>query len=947
MKKLLLTLICITLFSMTMISALDFDNIKSIKDNGKYPDIQIKNAFGLGSTIWSGELTKNSDSCSINCEAEQTITLGKKGVLIQDLKFYDYYTNEEVKINYKIFANGKEYKLGTELEEGNYNVKLEGNKHPLQVIDWIYKTNGITLDEWALWGSKGVLQYYDLNDTTEIVSGVYNLTFRDGTPSFVNLGCLIGGCGSVTVNNNLVVDGSNATNFNDGPHTINYWFNSTDGTDVVLSDMEAKLQVALAANGTTLSVSNVGFSIPIHSTIGVWTMLTLVRNATNTGIYINGTLKQVKGLDGNDTSGIFCLGAKCNTVATDDFVGLIDEVGFWNQSLTDAEITSLYNTGIGLGYFGSAITLNYPVNNNITLNQNVTFNCSFDSPQGISNLSLWTNSTGTWQINQTIELSGTMNSTEFIVYNLPNNYILWTCSGYNQDNNNNFFANTNRTLQVTSYIESNLTYNTSTYETKSEKFSINITKREGLSLTNPKLIYEGTSYTTSSITNGDEIELYKTIDIPTGVNTNSFYFNFTIDKEYSTSNTTQSSVITNFILCNATYPTKFLNITFKDESDNSQINATIPTSTFNYYLGSGSVNKTYSLINNTENFEYDFCATPNQTLNVIPYVQYAKESYPQRIWNPTIQSYSNVTTNQILYLLSSTDGIYTTFQVLNPNDQAVSGVTVTATRIIGESTIQIGVGETSSSGTVTFWVNPDFLTTFTFEKSGFETVTYSDFPTQASYTITFGSIDEPAEDYTRGIVTYINPKQSELFNNTEYVFSFNVTSSYWDLDSFGFNLRLANGSIVGSDSSTTSGSPAEFSYNVNNQSIIYMDYYWIINGTELTGTRYWIITNTELTGWSIKTFFTDLTLYLDSGMFGLDDFGRILIVFMILFISTGIVSYKFGLTSPMSVASMIFAIVFFFDIVVGLIPEIRGIDHLLTYLAGIVLVGLIIKEVSV
>jgi len=46
------------------------------------------------------------------------------------------------------------------------------------------------------------------------------------------------------------------------------------------------------------------------------------------------------------------------------------------------------------------------------------------------------------------------------------------------------------------------------------------------------------------------------------------------------------------------------------------------------------------------------------------------------------------------------------------------------------------------------------------------------------------------------------------------------------------------------------------------------------------------------------------------------------------------------------VTSMIFAIIFFFDVVVGLIPEIRGINYILTYLAGLTLMLAIFNEVS-
>jgi len=105
-----------------------------------------------------------------------------------------------------------------------------------------------------------------------------------------------------------------------------------------------------------------------------------------------------------------------------------------------------------------------------------------------------------------------------------------------------------------------------------------------------------------------------------------------------------------FTLCNTTYSNEFLNISFKDESDSSVINASIPTSTFNYWLGDGSVNKTLTFINNTANPSYPFCSIPlDKSLNVDMVVQYKNTtSYPQRTYDPAVQVLTNTTTNKTI-----------------------------------------------------------------------------------------------------------------------------------------------------------------------------------------------------------------------------------------------------------------------------------------------------------
>ncbi len=562
-------------------------------------------------------------------------------------------------------------------------------------------------------------------------------------------------------------------------------------------------------------------------------------------------------------------------------------------------------------------------------------------------------------INETLNITASDDNLDSCWYNYNGTNITFSCSTGTPATTNITLSNSDTDLIVYSndtvgnlnsevvewdykLFENSRTFNSTAYETSYETYSVNLTANS--SLTGVKLNYNGTDYTMS---NSGNIWSYSR-DLPSSViGSQDFYFKFTYAGDtINSDNDTQTVSSIFFGLCNATYSNDFLNISFKDEADLSTINATITTSTFEYYLGTGTETKTYNFINNTANYDYTFCASPTgETFNVDPYIQYTNSGYPQRIWNPDVQQYNSTVTDKTLYLLGTADGIYVTFQTINSADQTLSGVTITVEREISGSDVNISTGTTGDSGTSTFWLNPDFVHTFTFEKSGFETYTTTFAPTQDSYTVTLsGGTDSSTNLYDKGIKLYYYPTDQELFNDTAYDFAFNLTSSYWDVDSFGFSLRLANGTIVSSDSSTSTGTAALVNYDVNNQSIIYMDYYWIIEGNTTSGTTYWIVTNTNYTGWSIKTFFTDFKAYLDTEMFGIDNFGRLAIVFLILFISVGVMSFKYGLTSPLTITSMIFAIVFFFDVVVGLIPSIRGINYILTYLSGLILALVIVRE---
>ena len=81
-----------------------------------------------------------------------------------------------------------------------------------------------------------------------------------------------------------------------------------------------------------------------------WTMLTVRRNDTDTSLWINGAFD--KDVTNNNPAGDgtdIALGDGTD-VEQPNFNGLMDEIGVWNRSLSDSEITDLYNGGSGITY---------------------------------------------------------------------------------------------------------------------------------------------------------------------------------------------------------------------------------------------------------------------------------------------------------------------------------------------------------------------------------------------------------------------------------------------------------------------------------------------------------------------------------------------------------------------------------------------------------------------
>ncbi len=497
---------------------------------------------------------------------------------------------------------------------------------------------------------------------------------------------------------------------------------------------------------------------------------------------------------------------------------------------------------------------------------------------------------------------------------------------------------------------SNKTFNTSSFETKAETFSINVTANS--SLTEVVLDYNGTNHSTTQ----SGTTYSTTFDIPIGVSNNSVKWDFTYAGDtIESTEYNQNISLTNFSICDGSLTDDFLNISFKDEDDLSVLNASIPTSNFLYYLGSGLINKTYSFSSITNNYNYTFCATPDETLNVDAFVQYKQGTdYPQRIYDPEVRQYTSTVTNQILYLLNSLDGIFVTFQVINSIEQGISGVKITGTRDISGEDVEVASGTTDAAGSVTFWLNPDFSHTFTFVKTGFETVSTSLFPTQPSYTITLtGGEGTGAFDYSRGIAISTRPIGAVL-NDTLYNFNYTISSSFWVLEEFGFTLSYSNGTTIGTQTSTanTGGTVGLDATTGNNGSII-MEYYYLINSTYINATSTWYIFKSN--EYSIQHLLERVVTYIDADMLGVqsDDEGyffKAVFSVLILISVTGILSTRYGLASEQAVSGIIFGVLLLLNNF-NLIPTPPGttfanLGNFLVALVGFMLVVSIFREES-
>lgn len=446
----------------------------------------------------------------------------------------------------------------------------------------------------------------------------------------------------------------------------------------------------------------------------------------------------------------------------------------------------------------------------------------------------------------------------------------------------------------------------------------------------------------------------------TSTSTIAWNWNLTITQNnetlrYNTSFSGATSVQdTQFALCNTSLTSPiFLNITFRDEADEARINASIEASTFNFFVDVHGSRKSHTFSNTSRNYEYDFCASPARTYlnaNVSGFNYKGGTAYPQRTYTENLLLH-NGTYNKTLYLLSSSDGSYTTFQVLTIANAPIENVYVTVEKQDGVFNL-IESKYTDAAGGATFFVNPNTAYRFTFVKGGYKQFQTTLTPTQGTYTITLETSDAAgAQNINRGVIFDINPRNTTLLNQTNYTFSFDIQSDYWTLTEYGFVLtngtNYTGNTIAGGSARGTTGTGSLVSTNINtgNYSQVIMNYYWVINSTYANGTRAWTVASFYQGQYSLLTFCEDLKRFSGSGF---NDFSRGIIAFIFIFIVTAGVNFalaQYATISYISVAGVAFASTAFADYCGSLIPTpIGAIEHFITVLVGLIFLGLVINE---
>lgn len=312
---------------------------------------------------------------------------------------------------------------------GNSTISLITDVDPGDYMDGVWTVAGQSIDRHAVWDdalTAGLQAYWTFNQSTgsnipDAFNGTYNLTAQNmsdtdwkaglinNTLDFGHDGLANQEAAAQTTLGNL------SLNYNNG--SISLWINFTNGGSreeyvmgrVVAGNPEGdfriiknladdKLAWGIRDNAGTFQEISSDAAITNDGSAFVHTVVEWGDNGTR--MYLNGVLQTQKSasiLRPNRTD--WCLGGarrggNCQSGTTIPTMnGSIEEMGIWNRSLSQAEVTQLYNGGAGITFTRSTdsaptVTLNQPANNSAFINANVTFNCTATDDIKVENLSL-------------------------------------------------------------------------------------------------------------------------------------------------------------------------------------------------------------------------------------------------------------------------------------------------------------------------------------------------------------------------------------------------------------------------------------------------------------------------------------------------------------------------------------------------------------------------------
>lgn len=359
------------------------------------------------------------------------------------------------------------------------------------------------------------------------------------------------------------------------------------------------------------------------------------------------------------------------------------------------------------------ITLYEPLETAILNGNNSFFNASIISLNAnITNatLYLW-NASSLINITTNI-INGTSNNTYWNLTNLPQSNYKWNVYGCAINETGTSVCNfnpTNISFSVSFFSVSNFSFAGSVFETSYQGFNITLATNSPLSAT-ARLHYNGSIYNSVGSCNATHCNFINKFDTPLVINpteNRTFFWNISVFTGTNTIDVTTNSysqIVNKLSLISCDVNTnRTLNFSAFDEQNKTRLNPFSFDANFDYYLGTGSVYKNLSILNNSAT-EIGICGNTNLTYYTNAIMAYSAPNstttYTTR--NYFLQKYPiNTSVLQIpLYLLKSSSSTSFILQVQDRNILPVSGALVNAQRCYPglNSNQTVFISRTDSSG---------------------------------------------------------------------------------------------------------------------------------------------------------------------------------------------------------------------------------------------------------
>ena len=347
------------------------------------------------------------------------------------------------------------------------------------------------------------------------------------------------------------------------------------------------------------------------SNINLWTNSTGTwhRNETETIYIINGTILNTTQLTKTASDNYYVFMQRQNTNSY--VLGYLVQ---WRVTETsykaDVIFEFVYQNGTKLN------TSSYRISSDSYTNRSISNpSISLASPFGwnVSNINTYIiatdTSTGVWINYQNITIisnNSPLSKNSSFNYKLTG-YTYRNCEASNVDNSCSFDAS-NYSIHQGLNVNS-VSYNTSTLQTSTETFLLQLNKSTSISSINATLYYNGTPYASTTTISGNQVNISNSISIPADISGDIIFY-WEITSFGTLGSTTQilgnyTQEVTNFTIysCTGASPSGLtLNFTLYDESSKNKINGSFE-STFTYFMigGSGTTTQSYNYQSINEN----------------------------------------------------------------------------------------------------------------------------------------------------------------------------------------------------------------------------------------------------------------------------------------------------------------------------------------------------------